>query len=332
MNEQLFFELVQKHLRGDISNTEQSAMQEAMDSNTEYQAIFQYVSQSSVSKLPAQELEVKANQIIHRAKPTLRLSKMHYLAIAASIAVFFFLFSYVCTRLQGTAYQELYATQNGERKHTILPDGTAVWLNSGSSIQIKSSYGKTDRDIMLTGEAFFDVQKNKALPMLIQTKQMLIKVVGTSFNVRSYADEPLTETSLIEGKIEMYLSPTTINSQKVTMQAGDKIMFSSQKATLKPADIKILKLAQDEQDGTSIQTEIAWRENTLAFDNEPIALAIPKLEKWFNQPITLENKDLANIKFTGTFKETQIEEVLKILQLSGLNFQFTKKDQKIIIY
>ena len=107
--------------------------------------------------------------------------------------------------LQNTQAKNQISTKNGSKTSLVLPDGTKVWLNSGSQLDYDKNYGNKLREVSLIGEAYFDVVKNPERPFLIHTRKMDIKVIGTAFNVKCYPGEKTTETSLVRGSIEVTL-------------------------------------------------------------------------------------------------------------------------------
>ncbi|HEX6846694.1 MAG TPA: FecR family protein, partial [Chitinophagaceae bacterium] len=118
-------------------------------------------------------------------------------------------------------------TKNGNRSKVVLPDGSHVWLNAGSSLDYNISvFNKNSREVTLNGEAYFDVTKNPEKPFIIHTKKMDIKVIGTAFNIRSYNDEKTAEASLIKGTLEVTLKDR--NGQKVLLNPNEKISIAMQ--------------------------------------------------------------------------------------------------------
>jgi ferric-dicitrate binding protein FerR (iron transport regulator) len=92
----------------------------------------------------------------------------------------------------------------GARTEIILPDGSAVWLNAGSKIKYMNVFNRDNREIQLNGEAYFKVTKNTDLPFDVKTGDLSIQALGTEFNVKSYDDEDIIETTLVEGKIAIH--------------------------------------------------------------------------------------------------------------------------------
>ena len=106
-------------------------------------------------------------------------------------------------------------TNNGSKSKLVLPDGSTVWLNADSKLTYEKDFGPAGREVSLEGEAYFDVKKMPGVPFIIHTKVIQVKVVGTAFNVKSYSDEPTTETSLVRGQVEI-----TVNKRP-----GDKYIL-----------------------------------------------------------------------------------------------------------
>ena len=95
-------------------------------------------------------------------------------------------------------------TGKGERATVVLPNGTKVSLNSESSFTYPASFGKTDRNVHLQGEAYFEVAHDEELPFIVQAKQTYVKVLGTTFNIHTLPDDDWVETALVNGKVEFY--------------------------------------------------------------------------------------------------------------------------------
>ncbi len=240
--------------------------------------------------------------------------------------------------------ESVVATKQGSRTKILLPDGTSVWLNGNSKLIYNNQhYGETIREVTLTGEAYFDVVKNAAKPFVIHTIAMDIKVLGTAFNVKSYASEKTSETSLIRGSIEV----TLINkaNRKIMLKPNEKITVPNTKDaainthsiamqlqkqvadTFK--DVAVAPLKFDAKENTF--KEIAWKENKLMFKKESLESIAVMLERWFGQPVEIRDEKLKLLQFTGNFHDENITQVLQALQAS-YNFNFITENKSIIIY
>jgi transmembrane sensor len=226
------------------------------------------------------------------------------------------------------------STHNGSKTNVVLPDGTVVKLNAGSRLTYDKEYGSTIREVNLMGEAFFDVVKNKEKPFIIHTKKITIKVLGTTFNVKSYPNET-TETSLVRGSIEVTFKNRP--SEKVILRPTEKLIVADDELSLSTAKTKpraqtsepvvaISHLNYTRQDSTIMET--AWVQNKLIFREELFKDLALRLERWYNVSIHFDDSDIQNLKFTGIFENETIQQALRALQLSG-KFNYSMKDSEI---
>jgi transmembrane sensor len=218
----------------------------------------------------------------------------------------------------------------GERKNIQLPDGSDVTLNAGSKIEINESFGVSNRDVYLEGEAFFDVKHNVKLSFIVHTPAMDVKAIGTAFNVKAYLNEKITETSLIRGLVE------------VTLKAGNRTMllYPNQKIEWKypPAKAVINHSAVIKNGDTSNSTdsllkklvitddgdikEVAWKENKLIFEDELLGDIAILLERWYGVKIEFKDDTIRNYRFTGIFEKEDLNTVLNFLKESR-SFNYT---------
>ncbi|HLY70655.1 MAG TPA: FecR family protein [Puia sp.] len=228
------------------------------------------------------------------------------------------------------------STHNGSKTNVVLPDGTTVKLNAGSKLTYDKNYGNAIREVNLTGEAFFDVVKNKEKPFVIHTKKIDIKVLGTTFNVKSYPDEK-TETSLVRGSIEVTFKDKP--SEKIILKPNEKLIVADDKLSLKSAktkstketfdsDVAISHLNYTRQDSTIIET--AWVQNKLIFRNETFKQLALGMERWYNVAIRFGDSGIENLRFTGIFENETVQQALGALQLSG-KFNYAMKENEIFI-
>src|SRR5688572_25041678 len=145
------------------------------------------------------------------------------LKFTAAVVALFFAGYFIVHNKSNSKKETLksFVSAYGERKNFQLPDGSLVTLNAGSKMTINESYGIAARDIWLEGEAFFDVKHNKELPFIVHTPAMNIKALGTTFNVKAYPGEKATETSLVNGLVEVTLKEE--KNRKVLLHPNQKI-------------------------------------------------------------------------------------------------------------
>ena len=289
----------------------------------------------------------KEEQPIRRMQPPVWKKYMVAAACVLLIGLAGVIFKYT-TGFKTTHKQNIVSTKNGSRSKVDLPDGTKVWLNSGSQLVYNDSFGEELREVKLVGEAFFDVAKDAAHPFVIHANEINIKVLGTAFNVRAYPDDKRTEAALINGLIEvsfrarpsdrMLLKPnekisvmngqmqivtqqdscTSVTAQSVSRNSEEPLISFSKIKALSPVD--------------STLPETAWIANKLIFRNRSFEELMREMQRWYN--INLECKDSALLQkhFTGSFYHESVTEALDILRLScPFHYTADKQHNTIVI-
>jgi ferric-dicitrate binding protein FerR (iron transport regulator) len=234
------------------------------------------------------------------------------------------------------------STKNGSRSKITLPDGTQVWLNGNSRLFYDNeNFGKTIREVSLTGEAYFDVVKNATKPFVIHTAEINIKVLGTAFNVKAYPEDKQTETSLIRGSVEVTIKNRPNN--KIILSPDEKLVVDNSSAyILQPAaaqktekeevpqpQVSVNKLVYSPID--SIVAETAWVNNRLVFRDESFEEMAVKMQRWYNIEIEITDPKLAKQRITVTFVNETITQALDALKIS-FPFKYRQDGTKIIIY
>ncbi|MBO9618020.1 MAG: DUF4974 domain-containing protein [Niabella sp.] len=220
-------------------------------------------------------------------------------------------------------------SKNGEYKTLILADGTKVTLNAQSELSVSDGFGTKDRNVRLTGEGFFEVAHNRQLPFIVQVAKYKIKAVGTKFNVKAYSNDTYSETSLLEGKVQILVTNGGQDQVYKTLQVNQKFVLndSTTAETTQPKKQEVVPLSYDD---ANQNIETAWVDHFLAFDNTSLAEIKNVLERKYNTAIVIANNDVAQYRYTASFQNENIDEVLKALQLS-YPFSYKKDGTKIII-
>lgn len=197
------------------------------------------------------------------------------------------------------------STNFGARLKFQLADGTTVYLNSGSKLIFPTAFSGKNRKVELLGEAFFDVAPNSAKPFIVKTGKVDVKVLGTSFNIKAFPHSQEISTTLVHGKVEL---------------AGESGSEFKQFAILKPFERAVynrnsgqVHITKEEE----LDKFIAWKDGKLVFSNDPIEELAEKLGIWYNVTVKIENESLRNQRFTATFTEEPIEQVLELLSKSA---------------
>lgn len=194
----------------------------------------------------------------------------------------------------------------GSRIKTQLPDGTIIWLNSGSELRYPQKFTRKNRFAYLDGEAFFVVVPNRIYPLVIKTAPVDLKVLGTSFNVSALPGEENIEVTLVSGRI-------SIERQKIA-KGTDRLCFleSGEMAVVNRSDGKATKRRTD------VDKYVSWKEGKLIFRNDPFPDIIKRLERWYHADIQFElPDDFLQYTFTLTIQDETLPQVLEYLSMAS---------------
>lgn len=164
----------------------------------------------------------------------------------------------------------------GKQSKIILSDRTEVWLNSGSRLIYPSSFGGSERKVLLQGEAYFKVAKNKAKPFIVETKNSKIKVLGTRFNVKAYPDEKDEETVLVEGSIKLDIGKSLF-SKNLMVKPGQRVLVGKNSEKYSISNV-------------SADNYTSWTKGIFIFEDEPISLVLMRVSRFYNLKIKLDTK------------------------------------------
>jgi transmembrane sensor len=157
-----------------------------------------------------------------------------------------------------------FTTPRGGEYHVVLPDGSMVWLNAASSIKFPTKFAATERRIELTGEAYFEVAKDKRKPFRVKFNNQEVEVLGTHFDIMAYADEPETKTTLLEGSV------------KISRDNIKQILVPGQQAVSNAAT-KGFIVQQ-----ANVQEVMAWKNGFFMFKNVSIANVMRQASRWYD--------------------------------------------------
>jgi transmembrane sensor len=190
----------------------------------------------------------------------------------------------------------------GKRTQVTLPDGSRIWLNSGSQLSYPPGFSGKSREVYLSGEAFFDVAKNAEKPFYVITKDIKIRVLGTRFNVFAYEDEESVQAVLLEGKVT--IGKNTVLARTEEMEPGERSVYNKFEGTFTKGKADVSYFT-------------SWLYGYLIFENEPTPEIFRKLERYYNQPIIVE-EGLRDITFSGKLDlKDNLEDVLQSITYSS---------------
>jgi transmembrane sensor len=204
------------------------------------------------------------------------------------------------SKVAGKLMYNAVETPRGGQYQVILPDGSKVWLNAASKLKYPVAFaGQEKRIVELSGEAYFEVAHNRKQPFIVKTEKQSLEVLGTHFNINSYADEAETKTTLLEGSVKV----SNLKSQKeILLQPGQESCLRGDLLNAGKADI---------------ETNMAWKDGHFIFKNEDLAGIMRKISRWYNVDIVYEG-DVVNKHFVGSMSRFRnVSEVLRKFELTG---------------
>lgn len=204
-------------------------------------------------------------------------------------------------------------TNPGMTTRLVLPDGTKVCLNSESSLVYPERFEGTSRQVRLQGEAFFEVTRNLDQRFVVQTPHdAQIEVLGTSFNVETFAHDSFISTTLITGKVNF-----ATDTRNFSLHPGEKLVYN-------------VKNCQADIYQTTGEPETSWRDGKIVFRNTPFDEALRMLEKRYHVEFVITNTQYKKDAFTGSFTSQRLERILEVFRMSsGINWRYLSSEDKM---
>ena len=241
-------------------------------------------------------------------------NKFRYVVVVAALLVFGLFILSIVNKYRWD-YQSSHLitqiiTKPGQKTSVVLPDGSTVWLNSASSLKYSSDFNKKDREVILAGEAFFDVQKDISKRFRVKSGSLYVDVHGTSFDIKNYSDDNLQKVTVAGGIVGITtkskeIRRLTIGQQAVLNKKSGKITFTKEDPDLVSA----------------------WKNNELIFRDTPIEEVIKSLESWYGVNITVDNRMIAGHNYTFRIKTESFKEVLDMMKvMTPFEYKINGKD------
>lgn len=377
MDNQRFTELLLRDLTGDTSPAEHKELLHIVETNEEFrkeynlfrdywekkdfpQTNIHQLLEKVKDKIREQEEESGSYSAFSAASPRKKFRFLYswrsiaavFIVLISALGLYRFLSSQPSAPVSQNNWQEKH-TVKGTRSRLTLADGTHITLNADSRLKYPDTFDGKTREVYLTGEAFFDVQKDAEHPFIIHTDKIHIKVLGTEFNVRCYPNDPAMETTLLRGSIEVTF--TDRPADRIIMKPKDKLIIGTSAPKKESPVLDSIQLKPDhpdhkiapvtvptntqysltgltyfkEHDSTIVET--SWVDDKLVFRNEEFLSLARKMERWYGLTIHFDNKALETYRFTGLFRRESISEALFALQLTE-NFKYKIKGTDVYIF
>ncbi|MFA5818766.1 MAG: FecR family protein [Bacteroidales bacterium] len=276
-----------------------------------------------------------------------------YLKLAASWLLIFGLGSAVTWWISDRPKETIAATSNrtieistplGARSMIKMPDSTQIWLNAGTTITYSQDYGQQTRALNLNGEAYFKVAKDSLHPFIVNTQDIVVRALGTRFNVKAYPEEKTTSTTLEEGKIDISILSMADKNERILLKPKDKLIYhketketekyiESAEEKVKPEGNRPVEF-QNINILSNVRTELytSWKDSRWIIDREPLSTLAPMLERRFNLKIIFDDEQLKNYKFTGAIENETVDQILNALRLTApLDYKINKDTLRLTL-
>lgn len=206
-------------------------------------------------------------------------------------------------------------TPKGGQYKLVLSDGTKVWLNAATTLKYPLHFDENDRVVELNGEAYFEVQKHaesgKYRPFKVLVNGEEVTVLGTNFNIESYAGSPIRRTTLLEGSIRFQ----DANAKSFMLKPGQQIKSIGSKSSIQHVEVEEF---------------VAWKEGLISFNEDNLRSIMERISRWYNVDVEFQGAN-PNLHFGGTIsKYTDLKEVLARLELTGM-VKFEIKERRILV-
>ena len=239
------------------------------------------IKQSLFTKMP----RVKWKRVIASASAVLAAAVILYMCMLWS-------------RPSENAAPEIFeiVAERGQKSSVTLPDGSRVMINSASTISYTSDYNVKERNVFLSGEAYFDVASNADIPFVVHADKVSVTALGTEFNVKAYAEDPYVVTTLVEGCVR-----TEAGTQYELLTRAQEASYNKEADVLLAYDVK------------DISRAVPWIRNELLFENESLADIAVTLERMYNVTIVFEDEAAKGYSYTGLIRNNSLQNVLELI-------------------
>ena len=313
---QQFEKLMMHYLSENISDADERILLDILNSDPKYKVRYnEMVKTRAISLIPFIESQKTSNykNLLQLLNNGLSLNSqpkfLQYFVRIAAIIIFVLstsIFTYYIYTGYNNSTNNLMSYQTvvplGSEAKIVLPDGTVAWLNSGSTLKYNNQYGKENREVSMSGEGYFEVQKNLKKPFLVYVDKIKVRVLGTVFNVRAYSDDKLVEVNLLKGKVDVSLCEG-INSEVVTLEPNEKMIYNKESHKMDSYKADAARSA-------------SWTNGKLCFVDASLEDISNDLERRFDVQIYIKSQKIKEELFSGSLDLNQsISEILEYLDV-----------------
>jgi Fe2+-dicitrate sensor, membrane component len=201
----------------------------------------------------------------------------------------------------------------GSRTEMILAEGSTVWLNSNSRLKYPGFF-RDDRVVELNGEGYFDIAKDTEKPFIINTSKYSLQVLGTSFNIEAYDNNPVFQTALFTGKVKLFKPDT--NSDTLYLDAGETATLVGDELVVSLTNYNLYK----------------WKDGILVIEDKSFEEIMALFEKYFDLKINIQTENVKKLGYQGKFRVVDgVDHALRVLQ-KDYRFSYKREENSNIIY
>lgn len=306
MDKKTYFELLDKLYAGKTSESENRLLASMTD--RKYEAYFgEYSEQhwkSAAPEIDREKLDRMHANILGRIAVLEDFSKQRRRLwptvgkVAAAVLLM------LCAAVAGyrhaiTAQPEqtfVVATGPGQKNSLQLPDGTRIWLNSGSQITYPSTFNSRNRTVQLEGEAYFSVARNEKLPFIVQTNGMSVTALGTKFNIKAYANEEVVTATLVEGKIR-----TDAGEESAVITPNNQVCYNRASGAMTTRRVD------------NMEHPMAWFHNKIFFNGQSLEQIAADLERIYNIQIVFADDNCRHHAYHGLVHNNSLHNLLDLI-------------------
>ncbi len=316
-NQEYIYSIIAKKLTGTISDEEVVILNRWLAGNkqnlNEYSDILFIWEKSASLSFPTMIKIEKGLKMVHSRtiRKRIRAASLKLVWQVAAVLVLSILFSslynyFFFNDSSVNSYFEEVSAAYGTQNKVELPDGSVVLLNSGSTLRFPNRFvNHGDRRIELKGEGYFKVAKDTEHPFIVKVNSLEVKALGTEFNVRAYDPDEKIDVFLLEGKVAISSDFRDKSKQTMVLEPSqmahyDAVINSMSKKTI-----------------TNPARYVGWIEGKIVFNDDPIQEVKETLENWYNVDIRIKDEKLSKYRFTGTFINESLDEILNTLSLTS---------------
>jgi len=319
-------DLLVKYLTGFASKDENLEMEAwlALDQNNrDYFQKFKNVWESSANLKEYEDIDVESSlknvkKRINFGKSSQKTEVLWMFARIAAVLVFFLGIYLVFKSKNGSdeGLKMVKIEALNEQKTVILPDKTVVTLNLSSSIEYPSKFDGNERRVKFEGEAYFEVSPNKTKPFIIETKQSEVKVVGTAFNLKAFANATMESIVVSEGVV-LFSGKASETNNPIKLEKGEKGILDLDQKLLKKEENRDLNF-------------MSWKTGVFEFNNSPLSDALLVFSGFYKCDFEIADSHLKSLQISGKYEKLKLNELIEVLELT-MDVKFEKSGKNYLI-